>query len=83
MTCDGTPRGWRSAAGAASARHTAYSATTVLPLLVGALTSTPRWVSSFCSASTWKSSREKGRVAANASTRGSPAAARAGMLMRG
>src|SRR5437870_6574225 len=40
-----------------------YSATTVLPLEVGALTSTPRDCSSLMIASRWKSSRRKGSVA--------------------
>src|SRR5262249_36724333 len=38
---------------------------TVLPLDVGALTSTPRWVSSFSMASIWNGSSGHGRVAWN------------------
>src|SRR4029077_10955201 len=71
MTCDGCVARRRRAGGAARARQITYSATTVLPLLVGALTSTPRLASSRCSASTWKSSRRKGRVASKAATRSS------------
>ena len=40
---------------------------TVLPLDVGALTSTPRWVSSFSMASIWNGSSGQGRVAWNSS----------------
>src|SRR5439155_14092269 len=47
------------------ARKTAYSATTVLPLEVGALTSTPRFCSSCWAASRWKASRGQGRLASN------------------
>ena len=47
----------RSPGGAARQRQIAYSAISVLPLDVGALTSTPRERSSFSIASTWKGSR--------------------------
>src|SRR6266571_7835792 len=50
------------------ARKTAYSATTVLPLEVGVLTSTPIPASSFSAASTWKASIGHGSVAWKAST---------------
>src|SRR5438067_2493195 len=43
--------------------HTTYSATTVLPLDVGALTRTPRDCSSLAIASRWKSSSANGNVA--------------------
>src|SRR5437588_2082320 len=82
MTCDGCVAGRRSSGGAARARQITYSATTVLPLLVGALTSTPRRLSRLCSASTWKSSRRKGRVASKAATRSSTGGA-ARRLIRG
>lgn len=46
-----------------------YSATTVFPLEVGALTRTPLWDSSFSIASLWKSSSGQGSVAPNSSIR--------------
>src|SRR5216683_6916652 len=56
------------------ARKIAYSATTVLPLDVGALTRTPPTpVSSLSIASPWNGSSLKGRVASKSSTRGSTA----------
>jgi hypothetical protein len=47
----------------------AYSAMSVLPLEVGALTRTPRLLSSFSIASTWKESRVSPAWALKAATR--------------
>src|SRR5437588_1565031 len=53
----------------ARARKMAYSATIVLPLEVGAQTSTPAPSSSLSIASSWNASRGQGRDAANSSLR--------------
>ena len=51
----------------ANARKMAYSATTVLPLEVGAQTSTPAPESSLSMASSWNASSGQGKEDANSS----------------